>query len=372
MAQRHVPVVILAGFLGAGKTTLLNHLLQNAGGRRIGVLVNDFGAVNIDALLVAGAASGTMTLENGCMCCTTDAEGLGDSLAALASPQSGIEAVLIEASGIAEPKALIRLVLAARDEVIGYGGLVYVVDAAQIRRTLDEHPSVREHLAVADLVVCNKADLLTPDELDAVTALLGGLNPTAPIVTVTEAAVDPELLFDPAPERAVEAGPQQLTLDALLAEDAAHDHAGPDHDHAGHDHAGHDHAGHDHDHLHAAFETASIDVAEPVDPRRLAAFLERPPAGAYRIKGTVLVDLPGHRDHAYVIQAVGGFVRVSTRPWDGRASGSSLVVIGAGLDPVEARSRLHAVVRRPDDVVDGVAVDEHGILHLTRHLVTGD
>ncbi len=339
--DRHVPVVVLAGFLGVGKTTLLNHVLMNAGGRRIGVLVNDFGSINIDALLVAGAAGDTVTLENGCMCCTTDSEGLAEAIGAMCDPKSGMDAVVIEASGIAEPAALIRMVLAARDTAASYGGLVYLVDSARIEETLSAHPAVRDHIAVADLVVCNKSDLVDAQRLTAVRALVGDANPTASVVAVSEAAVDPELLFDAAPQRETRDGPRQLTFDEVLIAESVDDHS----------------------HLHAAFESASIAVSGPVDPRRLAHLLQRPPDGTYRIKGTVLVDLPEHRRHAYVIQAVGGVVRVSRQKWGTAEPGTSLVIIGAGLDVGAADEALAAVVAAPDPD------DENGILHLTRHLV---
>ncbi len=338
---RHVPVVILAGFLGAGKTTLLNHVLRNADGRRIGVLVNDFGAVDIDSLLVSGAAGGTVSLPGGCMCCTTDADGLGDAIAGLTSPEAGLDAILIEASGIAEPPALIRLVLAARSETASYGGLVYVVDSTEFLATVDAHPMVGGHVAVADLVVVNKADAVSSQVLTDVVTAVRAVNSTASLVTVSDAAVDPALLFDDAPDRPADDGPRQLALDELLREHGD---------------------GHHHEHLHAGFESAALDRVGAVDPRRLARLLERPPAGAYRIKGTVFIDAPGHGDQAYVIQAVGGVVRVTRRPWGGEQPSTSLVVIGSGLDVADAEAALAAVVG-PD--ID----DENGILHLTRHLV---
>lgn len=338
---RPVPVVILAGFLGAGKTTLLNHLLRRADGRRFGVLVNDFGAVNIDALLVSGRSAGTLNLANGCICCTTDADGLGEDLAALAS--SGVDAIVIEASGIAEPRALIRMVLAARDERVAYGGLIYVVDAPNLPETVAAHPAVAGHVAVADLVVCNKTDLVSPAALAEVRAQLGGLNPTAPVLSVFRGAIDPGLLTDPSGFGGIDDEPRQLTLGDLL-----------------------DGEDHHHDHLHEAFESVAVDSAAPVDPRRLAQLLERPPAGAYRCKGLAFVDLPGHREHAYEVHAVGGFVRVAARPWpDGRPR-TSLVIIGAGLDAPAARAALDETLAAADPG------DEHGVLHLTRHLVTGD
>ncbi|GAC77918.1 GTPase, G3E family [Gordonia malaquae] len=336
--ERHIPVVVLAGFLGAGKTTLLNHVLRNAGGRRIGVLVNDFGSVDIDSLLVSGASGGTVSLPGGCMCCTTDAEGLGDAIAALSAAEVGLDAILIEASGIAEPPALIRLVLAARSATASYGGLVYVIDSSQFLSTIAGHPMVGGHVAVADLVVLNKADLVDGDEMARVRDVVREVNSTASLISVSDALIDPGLLFDDAPDRPMDDGPRQLSLDELLHDDH-----------------------HDHSHLHAEFESVSLDRVGPVDPRRLARFLERPPAGAYRIKGTVLVDLPGHADQAYVIQAVGGVVRVSRQPWGDLGPATSLVVIGSGLDVASAEAALAGVLGRDAD-------DEHGILHLTRHL----
>lgn len=353
MTRPPLPVVVLAGFLGAGKTTLLNHVLRHVGGRRIGVLVNDFGAVNIDALLVSGQSGGTMNLSNGCMCCTTDAGDLAETLATMAAPANGLDAVLIEASGIAEPRALVRMVLAARSARLAYGGLVYLVDAANYAPTAAAHPQIVDHLSIADLVVCNKIDLCA-DESDAARVLdaVRAANETAPLVPVRHAAVDPALFFDPVERIVGDDGPRQLSFDELLFADE-HDEHGPD------GHADHRHG----DHLHDGFDSASLETDRPVNPRRLARFLERPPAGAYRIKGTVLIDHPDHRGVAYTVQAVGGFVSVDAGSWRGRTPGTSLVVIGAGLDPAAARDALEQTL------IPAEADDPTGILHLTRHLV---
>lgn len=343
MTTRAIPVVVLAGFLGAGKTTLLNHVLRYADGRRIGVLVNDFGSINIDLLLVSGQSGGTVDLANGCLCCTTDAGDFAETLETMAAPSTGLDAILIEASGIAEPKALVKMVLAARSASIAYGGLVYVVDAANFDQTVADHPQLTDHLAIADLVVCNKVEQIPAAEIDRLAERIRAGNPSAPILPVNHAAVDPELFFEPAENIAKDDGPRQLTFDELLREDAEPEH----------------------EHLHGGFESAVIDTAAPVDPRRLAGFLERPPNGAYRIKGTVFVDLPEHRDVAYTVQSVGGFIRVDAGSWRGRSPGTSLVVIGAGLDAAAAREALEAVVQPAD------CDDTNGILSLTRHLITG-
>lgn len=350
MMRGAVPVVVLAGFLGAGKTTLLNHVLRHAGGRRIGVMVNDFGSINIDALLVSGQSGGTMNLANGCMCCTTDASALAENLEAMADPAAGLDAILIEASGIAEPKSLIRMVLASRSPRVAYGGLVYLVDGANFDATLAEHPQLSSHVALADLVVCNKIDMVgDAARVASLVERIRLVNPSAPVLPVSHAAVDPALFFEPAEQIARDDGARQLSFDELMMADAEHADGA---------------SGNGHRHLHAEFDSASLDTDSAVDPRRLALFLERPPAGTYRIKGTVFVDLPEHRDIAYIVQSVGGFIRVDADSWRGRTRGTRLVVIGSGLDPAAARTALDDVVvaADPDDV--------NGILHLTRHLVT--
>ena len=111
---QQIPVVVLAGFLGSGKTTLLNHLLHRSGGSRIGAIVNDFGAIEIDAMAVAGAArDSTVSLGNGCLCCAVDASELDNYLERLARPAARIDVIVIEASGLAEPQELVRMLLAS-------------------------------------------------------------------------------------------------------------------------------------------------------------------------------------------------------------------------------------------------------------------
>lgn len=221
-----VPVVVIAGYLGSGKTTLLNHVLRSARaeGTRIGVLVNDFGAVNIDALLVAGQADGTVSLGNGCLCCAVDRDGLADALATLARPSAQLDAILIEASGIAEPKALIGMVTGLTDPRLRYGGLVYVVDAVHADAARDRHPELGGHVAIADLVLLNKADLADRSTLDRLGAELRAVNPSAPLVATVDAAIDPALLFDVTERRADADGPQQLALDELIVDEHRHDH----------------------------------------------------------------------------------------------------------------------------------------------------
>ncbi|MGV9711673.1 CobW family GTP-binding protein [Gordonia sp. NPDC003424] len=343
-----VPVVLVAGFLGAGKTTLLNHLLRTASGTRIGVLVNDFGSINIDAMLIAGQADGTVSLANGCMCCTVDSDGVQAALDRLVRPSAGIDAIVIEASGIAEPRALIRMITSIADSRMRYGGLVYVVDAAGFTAVRDSHPEIDRHVGLADLVVLNKADRVDGTRLEAIRTLIGELNDTAPVAATTESAVDPELLFDRIDRAPRIARSGQLTLDDLFAECAGDDHRPGE--------------GHGHAHLHDAYRSVEFVTDRPMDPRRLAGFLERPPIGCYRIKGVVAFDVPGHRQK-FIVHAVGGFVRVKRRPWGSQPRGTSIVAIGVGLDEDAVTQCLEAAVDVGRD-------DEHGILSITRHVIT--
>ncbi|OZE22822.1 cobalamin biosynthesis protein, partial [Rhodococcus sp. 05-2254-6] len=142
MARRRIPVVIVAGFLGAGKTTLLNHLLRNDSGIRIGVVVNDFGAINIDSMLVAGQVDSMVSLGNGCICCAVDISDMDAMFDALAHRRSAIDVIVVEASGLAEPRNLIRMVRGSENEFIVYGGLVGVVDAVEFPQTRVRHPEI--------------------------------------------------------------------------------------------------------------------------------------------------------------------------------------------------------------------------------------
>ncbi|MET9332169.1 GTP-binding protein [Streptomyces cellulosae] len=317
---RQIPVVVLAGFLGSGKTTLLNHLLHRSGGSRIGALVNDFGAVEIDAMAVAGAlGDSTVSLGNGCLCCAVDASELDEYLERLARPAAGIDVVVIEASGLAEPQELVRTVLASELPDIVYGGLVEVVDAAEFDETRAAHPGIDRHLALADLVVVNKIDRV--EDPEPVLKTVRDLVDRAAVVPATHGRVDPEFLFDCRPS---EQRVGQLSFDDLHRDDD------PEQEH--------------HDHLHAGYDTLSFVSEQPLDPRRLIAFLDSRPAGLYRIKGYVDFG-PYDVRNRYAVHAVGRFLRFYPEPWPaGAGRATQLVLIGTGLDTGALRTELDACV----------------------------
>lgn len=326
-----VPVLVLAGFLGSGKTTVLNHLLRNKIGVRIAVIVNDFGAVNIDALLVAGQVDSAISIGNGCVCCVSDVGELDAMLERLSRRGAGIDAIVIEASGLAEPRELIRMIAGSAIEQIRYGGLIEIVDAAEYPANRRAHPELDQHLRLADLVVLNKADRIGPAELDALRDQLRPLCGPVPVVATSHGRIDPTLLFD---ERALALpdGPRQMTIDEILAE--ADPHEGED----------------DHAHLHDDFQSVSFETASPMHPRRLMRLLQDPPAGLYRVKGLARFGDAGGAQ-AYEVQTVGRHVTVghSPRPRDPM---TRLVAIGAAIDTAALTEALAACVTAPDEKLD--------------------
>ncbi len=165
-----IPLTVIGGYLGAGKTTLLNHLLGQSRGRRFAVLVNDFGSLNIDAALIDGDV---LTLENGCICCSMSS-GLANALHTVSQMDPLPEHVLVESSGVSDPA---RVAAFAYTAPFSPDGIVVVADAETVReRSTDKYvgDSVLRQLKCADLIVLNKTDLVTPDQLADLRAWLGG------------------------------------------------------------------------------------------------------------------------------------------------------------------------------------------------------
>ncbi|MBT2363846.1 GTP-binding protein [Streptomyces sp. ISL-10] len=337
-----IPVVVLAGFLGSGKTTLLNHLLRRNGGNRIGVVVNDFGSIEIDAMTVAGQVGSTISLGNGCLCCAVDASELDDYLDKLTRPSARIDVIVVEASGLAEPQELVRMILASDNPRIVYGGLAEVVDAAEFDAIRARHPEIDRHLAIADLVVLNKTDRVGGAGLERLRDTLAQLAGGTPVVSAQYGRIDPELLLDPAvrPERDEKV--RQLSFEDLYAEAYDREHS--------HEHA-HE-SGHE-GHLHTAYDSVSVALDVPVHPRRLMTFLDSRPAGLYRIKGFVDFGAADPRNR-YAVHAVGRFLRFYPQPWPAGADPrTQLVLIGSGIDAEGLRKEVEScALSGSDDLPD--------------------
>ncbi|MFG2210592.1 CobW family GTP-binding protein [Streptomyces sp. NPDC048638] len=341
MAMQQIPVVVLAGFLGSGKTTLLNHLLRARAGTRIGAVVNDFGSIEIDAMTVAGQVDSMVSLGNGCLCCAVDTSELDTYLERLARPAARIDVIVIEASGLAEPEELIRMILASDNDRIVYGGLIEVVDAAEFTATRTRHPELDRHVVIADLVVLNKADRIAGTARQELMDTLADLAPGRPVVCTAYGQIDPELFFDRGEGEDLDAAVRQLSFEDLLRETGAAATTGTDH--SSDAHHGHDHGpGEPCAHLHAAYQSVEFTSSEPMHPRRLMEFLDSRPAGLYRIKGFVHFDVPGSRQK-FAVHAVGDFLRFYPSPWGRDEERSTqLVLIGSGTDTAALHKELAA------------------------------
>ncbi|MEU0137476.1 GTP-binding protein [Streptomyces sp. NPDC006296] len=339
-----IPVVVLAGFLGSGKTTLLNHLLRNRAGNRIGVVVNDFGSIEIDAMTVSGQVGSTVSLGNGCLCCAVDASELDVHLETLTAPAARLDVIVIEASGLAEPQELVRMLLASDNPRIRYGGLVEVVDAAEFPATRQTHPEIDRHLAVADLVVLNKTDRVTDAGLRAVREAVGEAGPRAAVLCSVYGRIDPELLLDPVLRPDEEDAFRQLTFEDLLPEaDRAHE-----------------------EHLHASYDSVSFTSDVPLSPRLLMAFLDSRPPGLYRIKG--FVDFgAGDPANRYTLHAVGRFLRfVPQRLARGEQRRTQLVLIGAGIDAESLHKELESCRDPVQEATEELERSMWGVLRYVR------
>lgn len=326
VAER-VPVIVLAGHLGAGKTTVLNHLLRQPGSR-IGVVVNDFGTVNLDAGLVSGYVDQPAAISGGCLCCIEDVSGLDLALERLASLD--VDAILVEASGLADPMVLARMVRFSGAERVRFGGVVDVIDAVEHERTVDTRAVPPSRYVAATLVLINKTDLLPTasraEVVGRITERVRSRNPEVPVVPIVCGGVDPELLFDV----------RRRVLQPTLWEAAPADH--------------------EHRHAHAA----SIRADAPASPARLVDLLEAPPSGAYRIKGCVDVAA-GRRSRSYLVNLVGRSIHVAALPRTEDVP-RCLVAIGMELDEDEAAARLRDVFQ----LGDAPAAD--GLRRLRRYL----
>lgn len=286
---RSLPLTVLGGFLGAGKTTLVNHLLTRSHGLRLAVLVNDFGRINIDASLVRMRTADTIALTNGCACCSV-AGDLTRALIAVTQRDDPPDAVVLEASGIADPRSLAQIALS--NPALRLDGLVTLVDA----ETLFAHDAdadygtlFRAQIDAADLVVLNKRDLVAPGHFEAARAWLASRAPARPVVSATHADVPVEVLLGVDSARGLSERPADRTHEPR-------------------------------------FRSRVIESEQPLEPAALLTMVDATQGEVLRAKGIVwLVDRPERRT---VYQRVGRRQSFTAgEPWGGEPPRSQVVVI---------------------------------------------
>lgn len=301
MTPSRLPLTVIGGFLGAGKTTLLNRWLREAQGQRIAVLVNDFGALNIDADLIAAASGDTIALTNGCVCCQIG-DDLSRALIQVLDSTTPFDAVVIEASGVSDPWRIAQLGLA--DPGLALDGVIVLVDAgAVLEQSRDPllADSLERQLKAADLVVINKTDLANDDQRRRVRDWVAAVAGPTPLFETSQAVV-------PRPMLTGAALPPEAHAGGAQACDHVHDADAPGH------------APHDHGEL---FDTWSQRPARMLSAPALRALLRSMPVGVLRLKGIVQTDEHGWAELQFAGRH-GSLRKAAGAP----ASGAALVAIG--------------------------------------------
>jgi G3E family GTPase len=320
-----VPVTILTGFLGAGKTTVLNHILRGQHGLKVAVLVNDFGAINIDSQLVVGVEGDMVSLANGCICCTIRGDLLQAALDLLkrADPP---EYILIETSGVSDPlEVAMTFDLPAIQGKLRVDSIVTVIDTEQIRSLGPEFEVLAfTQVGVADIVVMNKVDLATEPQKQQVRDWVRSIIPSARILETTHGQVPLELLLGVGGY-----DPERVARKPL--EVHAHE-AGEHHDHDHPDHS-------------LVFDTWSWTTDQPVLIKSLKKATETLPTSIFRAKGFIYsVDQPERKG---ILHVVGRRVSLEFgEAWGDQPARTQLVVIGAhgGVDAATLQSRFEATL----------------------------
>ena len=332
-----IPVTVLTGYLGAGKTTLLNRILSEDHGHKFAVIVNEFGEIGIDNDLIVGADEEVFEMNNGCICCTVRGD-LIRIIEGLMRRKGKFDAIIVETTGLADPAPVAQTFFVDQDvqDQARLDAVVTVADAKWLADRLRDAPEAKNQIAFADVIILNKMDLVTPEELREVEARIRAINPYAKLHKTSRCAVPLDAVlgrnaFDL--DRILEIEPSFLEVD--------------DHDHHGHDH-GHDHGlKHYHD---EEMQSFSFLIDGEVDPARFMPWInlivQREGPSILRSKG--ILAFKGE-DKRFVFQGVhmilDGDLQREWRADEKRVS--KIVFIGRNLKEDDLRSGFMACAANP-------------------------
>ena len=354
-----IPVSIITGFLGAGKSTLLNRLLRDPDMRDTAVIINEFGEVGIDHLLVESSGDAMVELSNGCLCCTVRGE-LTDTLVSLregltAGRIKALRRVVIETTGLADPAPVIQSIIGEPDisRDFALDGVITLVDAVNGLSTLDHHQEARRQVAMADRLVVTKKTLAAPGALPALEARLSTLNPIASVIDgdTPDAARFAMLacgLYDPATKIA--------DVSRWLHDEASHHHHHDDDHHRD---------GHHHHHHDDSIRSFSIIHDRPIEPAAIGMFVDllRSAHSEKLLRMKAVVQLADDPDRPLVLHGVQAVFHQPERlprwpdPSDRR---TRMVLITKDLPPEFVQSLFDAFTGTPRvDQADRQALEDN-------------
>jgi G3E family GTPase len=336
-----IPVTVLTGYLGAGKTTLLNRILSENHGKKYAVVVNEFGEIGIDNDLIVESDEEVYEMNNGCICCTVRGD-LIRVVEGLMKRPGRFDGILVETTGLADP-APVAQTFFMDDEVrqkAKLDAVVTVADAKNLVARLADSPEAEEQIGFADVVLLNKTDLVSPEELKDVERTIRSINPHATIHRTERCSIPIDRVLD----RGAFDLDRILSLDPDFLEPDEHDHHHHDHDHDhDHDHHHHDDARHD-----PTVTSVSLRGGE-LDPKVFFPWIERITQqfgpDILRLKGILAMKGDPER---YVVQGVHMIIEGNhQRPWRAdEPRESRLVFIGRKLDDKMLKTGFEACLAK--------------------------
>ncbi len=320
--DRRIPATVVTGFLGSGKTTLINRILREQHGRKLAVIVNEFGEISIDGQLVIHDDQAQLVeFNNGCLCCTVRGD-LVETLGRLQERAGTLDGILIETTGLADPAPVASTFFAA-DEVksgIRLDAFVTVVDAVNLERNLAQSNEAMEQVAFSDIILINKMDLVSSEQMAAIERRVRHLNPMAKIYHTANAEIDLAGILDVGAFDLV----QKLEVDPAFLDDHEHEHD-------------------------PAIGSFVLEEQRPIDVNRLMIWMndmaQRRGDDLYRTKGIFYADGFNER---LVFQSVRMLTTLRRdRRWEAdETKMTQFVVIGKHLDRAEFAAGLEGCVFR--------------------------
>lgn len=326
---KKIPITVLQGFLGSGKTTLLNYILTHNEGMNIGVVVNDFGDINIDSKLVKTKTDKKLELTSGCICCSLKTLDLNEAIDQFVFEGSNIDYIIIEASGLAEPRDLALTLRTTIGHSVRLDGIITILDAENLEKNAKEHSFARDQILFCDYVVINKVDLVPKNKVLEIRKMIKNFNPRVRILEAIKGEIDVRLILDQDLYRL-----RQEVKEEELSRNNQHD--------------PHNHSGHIHQH----YSTFSWSNKSPLHPMKFQRFINRSlPTNIYRAKGIIDFGIKGF-SRKYIFQLVGVRPEIVWEDWD-MSPATELVFIGQNIDQKKLVQALEACIDpEPDQALE--------------------